>query len=527
MYSADMETIAAFSTPPGESGLAVLRISGQQAGAIADQLFVPSSPRFPRPSEMEGYTLAHGIWGGIDEVVLACFRAPHSYTGEDVYEVSCHGGQAVRQAILDSVFAAGASPAGPGEFSRRAFFNGKMDLAAAEAVMDMIGAQAEKQAQVAFQQLMGGVSRMIHERTDHLYGALARLEMLMDWDEEEERPEDRQQLLSELEESENALRKLADSFASGRVIREGLAVVIAGSPNVGKSSLLNALSGRDRAIVSSIPGTTRDTVEIDLTLDGYLIHLTDTAGLAIDSPDPIEQEGIARAESALGGADLILWVLSPPLLPIHERRLEEDRISRLLAEGKKILLVLGKDDIRLTLPPEEDPALYASERFPDLPTITWSERFEEDLGRLKDTLIGFIQNGTLISRTAAQIAGRQAADPAELTGGDGVQSGSVSEGKGESRSIRNADAVASLREAARRDDEGQSHAVLTHARHKACIDRAVELVNRARGDLLSGFSYDLVAISLKEALTELSAITGDDVSETLITKIFSRFCIGK
>ncbi len=485
----DMDTIAAFSTPPGESGLAVLRISGSLAASICDRLFVPSSSRFAKPSAMEGYTLAHGYWNKIDEVVLACFRAPHSYTGEDVYEISCHGGQAIRQAVLDSVLAAGARVAGPGEFSRRAFFNGKMDLAAAEAVMDMIGAQAEKQAQVAYRQLTGGVSRIIHERTDHLYGALARLEMLMDWDEEEERREDRELLVRELEHAEHELRLLADSFAGGRIIREGLAVVIAGSPNVGKSSLLNALSGRDRAIVSHIPGTTRDTVEVDLTLGGYLVHLTDTAGLAIDSDDPIEREGIVRAENALRTADLILWVLSPPLPPEDERLQEEARIDTCLAEGKELLLVLGKDDLRPTLPAKEDPAHYASERYPDLPAMTWSDRSEEDLQRLKDLLVRFIEGGSLVSTV----------EDSEVIRHDQVKS----------------------------HGEGQSHGILTHARHKAAVDRAVELVGGARNDLQAGLSFDLVAISLREALTELSTITGEDVSETLIEKIFSRFCIGK
>ena len=489
MTNMDLDTIAAFSTPPGESGLAVLRISGSFAASICDRLFVPSSSRFKKPSDMEGYTLAHGYWGAIDEVVLACFRAPYSYTGEDVYEISCHGGQAIRQAVLDSVLAAGARAAGPGEFSRRAFFNGKMDLTAAEAVMDMIGAQAEKQAQVAYRQLTGGVSRVIHERTDHLYGALARLEMLLDWDEEEERPEDRELLVRELERSELELRLLADSFTGGRIIREGLAVVIAGSPNVGKSSILNALSGHDRAIVSDIPGTTRDTVEIDLTLNGYLVHLTDTAGLAIDSQDPIEREGIMRAESALRAADLVLWVLSPPLLPEDERWQEETRIERCLEEGKELLLILGKDDLRPTLPAEEDPALYAAEHFPDLPTLTWSDRSEDDLQRLREMLVRFIEGGSLNSAEATPSVARH--------------------------------------EQVKSHGEGQSHSMLTHARHKVAVDRAVELVGRSRADLRAGLSFDLVAISLKEALTELSTITGEDVSETLIEQIFSRFCIGK
>ena len=173
--------------------------------------------------------------------------------------------------------------------------------------MDLIGALAEKQAEVAFRQLQGGLSRTVRRRVDQLYGAMAHLEMLLDWDEEEERPKDRETLIQELEEAKTDLQKLLDSFVSGRVIREGLQVVIAGSPNVGKSSILNALAGRDRAIVSPIAGTTRDTIEIDLVLDGYLIHLTDTAGLAHESHDPIEQEGILRAETALKEADLILW----------------------------------------------------------------------------------------------------------------------------------------------------------------------------------------------------------------------------
>ncbi len=477
----DIDTIAAFSTPPGESGLAVFRISGPRAGSICDQLFVPFGTARVRPSRMAGYTMAPGIWADIDEVVLACFKAPHSFTGEDVYEVSCHGGQAVRQAILDSAMAAGARPAGPGEFSRRAFINGKMDLSSAEAVMDLISAQAERQAEVAFRQLRGGISRTVRRRADQLYGALAHLEMLLDWDEEEERPEDRASLILELDEAVAELGRLSDTFTSGRVIREGLAVVIAGSPNVGKSSILNALAGRDRAIVSPIPGTTRDTVEIDLTLGGYLIHLTDTAGLAHESPDPIEREGIARAESALQEADLVLWVLSPPLPSPAIQQAEAERIDRLAGEGRPVLLILGKDDLRPALPAKEDPAVYAADRFPGIPALAWSERQEEDLANLRRVLIAFIEEGQL----------EPGLEPAGQTG------------------------------------PGESHEILTHARHKSAIDRATGLVGKAVADLKRGLSFDLVAITLKEALTELSAITGDDVSETLIEELFGRFCIGK
>lgn len=483
MTPMNLDTIAAFSTPPGESGLAVFRISGPQAAAICDRLFTPYGSRFPLPSKMEGYSMAPGIWAGVDEVILSAFRAPHSYTGEDVYEVSCHGGQAIRQAVMDSALAAGARPAGPGEFSRRAFINGKMDLSSAEAVMDMISAQAEAQARVAFRQLRGVLSQTIRRRIDQLYGALAHLEMLLDWDEEEERPQDRQAIMAQLEEAQEDLKALADTFESGRVIREGLSVVIAGSPNVGKSSILNALAERDRAIVSPIPGTTRDTVEIDLTLGGYLVHLTDTAGLAHESPDPIEREGIVRAEKALDEADLVLWVLSPPLPPPSIRQAEEARIDGLVQAGRPVILVLGKDDLRPSLPPQEDPVHYAAARFPQVPTLTWSERQEADLARLRQTLIDHIE------KDQAQASPDQAGD--------------------------------------RLAEEKEGQALLTHARHKSAIDRAIQLVDKAREDLARQWSFDLVAISLKEALTELSAITGDDVSETLIEEIFNRFCIGK
>ena len=351
--------------------------------------------------------------------------------------------------------------------------------------MDLIGAQAERQAQVAFRQLRGGISRTVRKRVDQLYGALAHLEMLLNWDEEEERSQDRAALILELREAADELGRLSDTFVSGRVIREGLAVVIAGSPNVGKSSILNALAGRDRAIVSPIPGTTRDTVEIDLTLDGYLIHLTDTAGLTHESHDPIEREGIARAERALEEADLILWVLSPPLPEPAIRQKEEARIRSLIEEGQPLLLILGKDDLRPSLPPEEDPAAYAAEHFPQTPVLAWSQRQEEDLERLRAVLVGFIEEGGLKADK------RREKRPAGPIG------------------------------------EGESHEILTHARHKAAIDQAVNLVEQAKQDLEKGLSFDLIAITLKEALTELSAITGDDVSETLIEEIFGRFCIGK
>ena len=189
-----------------------MRLSGPDAATICDRLFIPAANTFPKPSQMKGYTLAPGTWAGIDDVVLSCFRAPHSFTGEDVYEISCHGGKAIREGVLASALSSGARAAGPGEYSRRAFLNGKLDLASAEAVMDLIEAQAEKQAKAAYRQLKGDLSNAVRIRADQLYAILAHLEMLLDWDEEEERDEDRLTLTADLKEAESALRHLARRF---------------------------------------------------------------------------------------------------------------------------------------------------------------------------------------------------------------------------------------------------------------------------------------------------------------------------
>lgn len=507
----EQDTIAAFSTPPGESGIAVMRLSGPDAATICDRLFTPSANTFPKPSQMEGYTLAPGSWAGIDDVVLSCFRAPHSYTGEDVYEISCHGGKAIREGVLASAFSAGARAAGPGEYSRRAFLNGKLDLSSAEAVMDLIEAQAEKQAKAAYRQLRGDLSTAVRARADQLYTVLAHLEMLLDWDEEEERDEDRLTLTSDLKEAETALQQLASTFRSGRVVREGLHVVIAGNPNVGKSSLLNALSGRARAIVSDIPGTTRDTVDIDLTLDGYLLHLTDTAGFSCKTEDPIELEGIERADDALNDADIVLWVLSPPLPAHNARHHQEERIDALVEQGVPVLLILGKDDLRSRLSSDDDPVTYAAGRFPDLPAIAWSYKDPEALIRLRKKLVAFIEQGVLDVSPDLLMAGT----PEENQCRDEKMNEIVGTAK---RDL--------LQEASSGQSTG-SEVLITHERHKAAVDRALDLVRQAIKDLEQGLSFDLVAITVREAIAELSLITGDDVSETLIETIFSRFCIGK
>ncbi|NCA98934.1 MAG: tRNA uridine-5-carboxymethylaminomethyl(34) synthesis GTPase MnmE, partial [Clostridia bacterium] len=313
------DTIAASATPPGTSGVALIRLSGPASKAVAAAIFRPQSARFPAADAMAGYTCAPG-WivdplasdqAPVDQVVLTHFAAPHSFTGEDVYEITCHGGTAVRQAILELLYSLGVQPAGPGEFTRRAFLNGKLDLAQAEAVMDLIASTAGKRARAAARQLQGHLSREIQSVREDLYALLAQLELVLEYPEHEESSHSQAGLVARLSDAIAHVATLAASFRQGRLLSEGFTVVIVGRPNAGKSSLLNALAGYDRAIVTPVAGTTRDTVEQLVDIGGIPVRLIDTAGLR-DTSDLVERIGVDRARSAILEADLVLWLISPP-----------------------------------------------------------------------------------------------------------------------------------------------------------------------------------------------------------------------
>ena len=309
MHGAD--TIAALATPFGAGAVAMVRISGPQAVGVADKIF-----RGRRPV---GEGLAGRVVQGrierdgvvIDEVLLTVFRSPRSYTGEDVVEISGHGGVVVAQAVLRAVLEAGARPAEPGEFTRRAFINGKMDLTQAEAVMDLIAARGEASAQAAAGQLEGRLGRVIERLREDALTAVAHLEAFIDFPEEGIDPESGSVLLERIGGLHAAVNRLLATADEGRMLREGVRLVIHGEPNVGKSSLLNLLLGYDRAMVSEIPGTTRDTIEENLTLRGIPFRVIDTAGLR-ESADPLELEGMRRTRHRLEQADVSVRVLAAP-----------------------------------------------------------------------------------------------------------------------------------------------------------------------------------------------------------------------
>jgi tRNA modification GTPase len=300
-------TIVAISTPVGEGGIAVIRISGPEAFTVTARFFEGKGDLM----SLESHRALHGwIKDGqeaIDEVIVTLFRSPNSYTGEDMIEVSCHGGTFISRRIVDLFVREGARPASPGEFTQRAFLNGKMDLSQAEAVADLIRAKTEVSRKVAVYQLEGHLSEKLESIREQLVHACSMVELELDFGEEDVEFASRKDMKVQLESIRLEFQVLLASFKMGRICREGIRMVIAGKPNVGKSSLLNILLARERAIVTHTPGTTRDTIEDVLDMGGLLFIVTDTAGIRI-TDDPVESEGVRRAEQAMKRADLVLLV---------------------------------------------------------------------------------------------------------------------------------------------------------------------------------------------------------------------------
>jgi tRNA modification GTPase len=344
------DTIAAIATPLGEGGLAVVRLSGAQAFAISDKCFSPAGKSSLKPSVAPTHTIQYGkiIRAGnvMDEVLLAVLRAPRTFTREDTVEISCHGGLLPAKLVLDTLLENGARPAEPGEFTRRAFLNGRIDLAQAEAVADLIHSRTELALAAANEQLAGKLSQRINQLRDDLMLTLAHVEAYIDFPEDDIAEETKEKLLARLENGITFMDELLRTANEGQILRRGIRAAIIGRPNAGKSSLLNQLLGHERAIVSPIAGTTRDTIEETANIRGLPVIFIDTAGLR-DSHDAIEIEGIRRSRESLMKAEFILHVLdaSEPLTAADENYLNE-------FADKKRIIVLNKTDLsqKLVLP---------------------------------------------------------------------------------------------------------------------------------------------------------------------------------
>ena len=470
----------ACATPPGISGIAVIRMAGEGSSQVADKVFTirRASGDARLVSDMPGYTVAYGLIKDpssgkvVDEVMLTRFCAPHSYTGEESIEISCHGGLTVRQEILRVLLENGARMAEPGEFTKKAFLSGKIDLSQAEAVMDVIAADSDLALRAATSQLQGSLKSKIRALCDDLYSSMAVFEMWIDEPDDEDALKALSANTESLISSRDKMKELLDTYRQGRILTERMTIVICGIPNSGKSSLLNYLSGYDRAIVTDVPGTTRDTLEVQTSMAGIPVKLIDTAGIR-ETDDVVEAIGVNRATDALSEADIVLWLVS-----CEEDSVEESIMERVmtLSPDTKIGLLISKSDTA------------------DEKAISEKREMVEKLLRDK----GFTRE-------------------LDFTG---------------SISARSGEGIEKVEDLVRKTYEelGSSHAqevLLTNQRHYEHLSAAMEKLEKCIGLCKSGVSLEEPSLVLRTVLEELGEITGDSVSDTLVDTIFSRFCVGK
>lgn len=461
------ELIAAISTPPVPSAIGVLRLSGPGAAACADRVFRARSgrPLTQTPDRQLVYgSLLDRAGNVIDQVLATVSRAPHSYTGEDTAELQCHGAPVVLSMALEALYAAGARPARPGEFTQRAFLNGKLDLTQAEAVADLLEAETPQAARTAAGQLTGALSRRVEGIYDGLVDLLAHFHAVLDYPDEDIDPFRVQEIGEAMGRAERGLKELLATYDRGKFLTRGVPCAIVGLPNAGKSSLLNALLGYQRAIVTDIPGTTRDTVEERCVVGGVLLRLIDTAGLR-DTDDPVEKLGVERSRAALAGAELALVLVDgseageDPNRLAAERSLWEEAVARC----PRAVLVFTKSDLP-----------HGWERgFPfhgeGTPEVWLSAR----------TGVGLEALGEVVARLFPQ--------------GDGGEAGSM----------------------------------LTNARQAQAAQAALAALQEAGVGLRAGVTPDAVLTDVESALESLGELTGRTVREDVVSRIFSRFCVGK
>jgi tRNA modification GTPase len=452
-------TICALATSPGEGGIAVVRLSGPDAYAIGAKVFVPIHKE-KSVLNARGYTalFGHYLLDGqeMDETVALFYRAPHSYTGEDVIELSVHGGSAMADGLQQALIAAGAVPAAPGEFTRRAFLNGKMDLAQAEAVMGLISASGEQARKAALAGSTGVLSRKIESIKQGLLEQAAHLAAWADFPEEDVPQVEEAALLEGIRQGEAALEELLQGFDRGRMYREGLVTVIAGRPNAGKSTLMNLLSGCQRSIVTQYAGTTRDVVEETVMVAGVPLRLADTAGIR-DTDDPVESIGVQAARQRLETAQLVLAVFDSSQ-------------------------ALEKEDWELMDALEKVPAIAIVNKS-DLPTRMDVEAIQR---RFEKT----------VSLSAATGEGLAALEQA-------------------------------LSEILDTKDFHPQEGVLFTQRQRMDAQAALDSLREGEQALVLGLTLDAVTVCVEDALHALAALTGEQVSEEIVDRVFEEFCVGK
>lgn len=387
------DTICAVATPPGQGAIAVVRLSGPKSKEIIESVFKKS-----KGADGQGLTQSHKLYFGtisdnegmVDEVLVSWFKAPHSYTGEDVVEISCHGSEYIQQRLMELMLDKGARLANPGEFTLRAFLNGKMDLSQAEAVADLIASQSKTAHNMAISQMRGGFSEKIKSLRQQLVELASLMELELDFSEEDVEFADRTRFMNIVNELKKELQSLKNSFKWGNVLKKGIPVAIIGKPNAGKSTLLNALLKEEKAIVSEIPGTTRDAIEDTIVIEGYSFRFIDTAGLR-QSSDAIETMGIERTYDKIKEATIVLYVCD--ISDVNKESIEEvltEFKSHINDENKHFILVANKIDKLKEIPARLKEIL-------ELETVFVSAKRNENIHLLAETLVQAIKSKEISS----------------------------------------------------------------------------------------------------------------------------------
>ena len=465
----ELDTIIALATPAGSGAIAIIRLSGKKAIRMVDNQFKSVSGK--RLSMQKSHTIHLGHLTDdqkeLDEVLVSVFKNPSSYTGEDIIEISCHGSPFIQQEIIQLFLRKGCRMANPGEFTLRAFLNGKLDLSQAQAVADLIASDSEASHQIAMQQMRGGFSSEIKILRDELLNFASLIELELDFAEEDVEFANRQQFRELLDRIILVLKRLIDSFAVGNVIKNGIPIAIVGEPNVGKSTLLNALLNEERAIVSHIAGTTRDTIEDEIIIGGINFRFIDTAGIR-DTKDVVETIGIKKTFEKIDQAQVVMLLLDAQELKANGEKLKND-VSQIKNKypQKHLIVVFNKIDA-LSHAERKELAVISSE-LEKSHLVELSAKSGEGIDTLQNKLMEFVNTGALKN----------------------------------------------------------NQTIVTNSRHYDALLKALEEIQKVKQGLDSGLSGDLLAIDIRQALYHFGEITGEITSDDLLGNIFANFCIGK
>ena len=497
MYIRNEDTICAPATIPGTGAISVIRLSGPDAHAIADKVVRCSKGSI---SQAKGYTMKFGtVVSGdstvVDEVIASVFRAPHSYTGEDSVELSCHASSYIVSTVMDLLIAAGARAAEPGEFTQRAFLNGKMDLAQAEAVADVISSQSAAAHRIAFSQMKGGFSAELRDMRSELLELVSLMELELDFSEEEVEFADRSRLDSLLAGITAHASRLIDSFRLGNAIKNGVPVAIAGATNTGKSTLLNALLGEDRAIVSDVHGTTRDTIEETMNIDGVLFRFIDTAGLR-ETSEIVEKIGIERTFKKISEASIVLGMVD--LTRDFESSCET--VSSILEKvdfrAQTLVFLLNKTDL---------------------------SDINKNVSILNYIVSELDNKGVKYMKPESRLEEPISTSEAPFKSGTAVKIIPISAKTGSGIKELRAHLATT-----QRDILGDSDTTLvTNQRHVQALSDARTSLLRVREGLASGLPTDLAAQDIREAIYHIGSIVGEISTDEVLGNIFANFCIGK